>query len=72
MGLRAEGPFRKNNTILLRGKRVKGLGTTVSKVTAFLGGAALAFGAVLLAVAITMHTATRTLKAELARVKDEP
>jgi len=59
------------------------LGTTVSNVTAFLNGAvaleredlivgALALGVILLAVALIVRTAARTLKAELAQVADEP
>jgi len=59
------------------------LGTTVSNLTAFLNGAvdlerdelivgAVALGAILLAVALIVRTAARTLKAELAQVTDEP
>ena len=59
------------------------LGTTVSNVTAFLNGTvalqdedlligAVALVAILAVVALIVRTATRTLKAELARVVDEP
>ena len=59
------------------------LGTTVSNVTAFLNGTvalqdedlligAVALVAILAVVALIVRTATRTLKAELARVADEP
>ena len=59
------------------------LGTTVSNVTAFLNGTvalqdedlligAVALVAILTVVALIVRTATRTLKAELARVADEP
>lgn len=59
------------------------LGTTVSNLTAFLNGSvdlerneivvgAVALGAILLAVTLIIRTAARTLKAELARVTDEP